>query len=102
MRNAPIPSEVRQGNLRRTMFSVSAEYYDLIYGSKDYRGEVEKLRNLFAKYVPEARSILDAACGTAEHLRFLSDYQTVGLDFDFALSSWQRTNFREAIFMLPI
>ena len=102
MRNAPIPSEVRQGNLRRTMFSESAEYYDLIYGSKDYRGEVEKLRNLFAKYVPEARSILDAACGTAEHLRFLSDYQTVGLDFDFALSSWQRTNFREAIFILPI
>lgn len=39
------------------MFSESAEYYDLIYGSKDYRGEVEKLRNLFAKYVPEARSI---------------------------------------------
>jgi len=66
------------------MFSESAEYYDLIYGSKDYRGEVEKLRNLFAKYVPEARSILDVACGTAEHLRFLSDYQTVGLDIDSA------------------
>jgi ubiquinone/menaquinone biosynthesis C-methylase UbiE len=50
------------------MFSESAEYYDLIYQSKDYRGEVEKLRNLFAKYVPEARSILDVGCGTAEHL----------------------------------
>lgn len=78
------PSGVRQDNLRGTMFSESAEYYDLIYGSKDYRGEVEKLRNLFAKYVPEVRSILDVACGTAEHLRFLSHYQTVGLDIDSA------------------
>jgi SAM-dependent methyltransferase len=84
MRNAPVPFRVHQDNLYRTMFSESAEYYDLIYRSKDYRGEVEKLRNLFAKYAPEARSILDVACGTAEHLRFLSDYQTGGLDIDAA------------------
>ncbi len=64
------------------MFSESAEYYDLVYRSKDYQNEAEKLRHLFAKYVPKARSILDVACGTAEHLRFLSEYQTVGLDID--------------------
>jgi SAM-dependent methyltransferase len=64
------------------MFTESAEHYDLVYRSKDYQGEVEKLRHLFAKYVPKARSILDVACGTAEHLRFLPDYQTVGLDID--------------------
>jgi hypothetical protein len=43
------------------MFSESAEYYDLIYQSKDYRGEVEKLRNLFAKYVSEAGPYLMSA-----------------------------------------
>ncbi len=64
------------------MFSESAEYYDLIYRSKNYRGEAEKLRDLFARYVPGARSILDVACGTAEHVRFLSEYQTAGLDID--------------------
>jgi SAM-dependent methyltransferase len=64
------------------MFIESAEYYDLVYGSKDYQGEVEKLRNLFAQYVPKVQSILDVACGTGEHLRFLSSHQTVGLDID--------------------
>ena len=64
------------------MFSESAEYYDLVYRWKDYRGEAEKLRELFAQYVPQARSILDIACGTAEHLRFLSQYDMVGLDIN--------------------
>jgi SAM-dependent methyltransferase len=76
------PSGVRQDNLHKAMFTESAEYYDLVYGSKDYRGEVDKLCNLFAKYVPKVQSILDVACGTGEHLRFLSEYQAEGLDID--------------------
>jgi SAM-dependent methyltransferase len=80
------------------MFSESTEYYDLIYQWKDYRGEVEKLRDLFARYVPGARSILDVACGTAEHLRFLSEYQTVGLDIDSAFIRLAKKKFPQADF----
>jgi SAM-dependent methyltransferase len=64
------------------MFSESAEYYDLVYRWKDYKGEAEKLSKLFVKYVPSPQSILDVGCGTAEHLRFLSGYRMVGLDID--------------------
>jgi SAM-dependent methyltransferase len=64
------------------MFSSSAEYYDLVYGKKDYRGEADRLRQLFRQLVPQARTVLDIACGTGEHLRFLSEYQVAGIDIE--------------------
>ncbi|MBV9875302.1 MAG: class I SAM-dependent methyltransferase [Verrucomicrobia bacterium] len=64
------------------MFSVSAEYYDLVYGNKDYQGETDRLRGLFRRFVPEGRTILDIACGTGEHLRLLPEYQVAGIDLE--------------------
>ncbi|MBV8213550.1 MAG: class I SAM-dependent methyltransferase [Verrucomicrobia bacterium] len=64
------------------MFSGSAEYYDLVYGKKDYRGETDRLRELFRRFVPEGRTILDIACGTGEHLRFLPEYRVSGIDLE--------------------
>ena len=64
------------------MFSTSAEYYDLVYGKKDYRAETDRLRALFHQFVPHGRSILDIACGTGEHLRFLPEYQVTGIDLE--------------------
>ena len=66
------------------MFSSSAEYYDLVYGKKDYQGETDRLRGLFRRFVPDGRTILDIACGTGEHLRLLPDYQVAGIDLDRA------------------
>ena len=66
----------------QAMFSASAEYYDLLYGKKDYRGETDRLRELFRRCVPEGRTILDIACGTGEHLRFLPEYQVAGIDLE--------------------
>jgi ubiquinone/menaquinone biosynthesis C-methylase UbiE len=64
------------------MFSSSAEYYDLVYSKKDYRGETDRLRELFRQFVPQGRTILDIACGTGEHLRFLPEYEVVGIDLE--------------------
>ena len=63
-------------------YSASAEYYDLVYGNKDYRGETDRLRELFRRFVPEGRTILDIACGTGEHLRFLPEYKVSGIDLE--------------------
>jgi SAM-dependent methyltransferase len=66
----------------QAVFSASAEYYDLVYGKKDYQGESDRLRGLFRRFVPDGRTILDIACGTGEHLRFLSEYQVAGVDLE--------------------
>lgn len=66
------------------MFQESAALYDRIYGKvKNYADEAEKVRTLISKHRPEARSILDVACGTGEHARFLSStYEVDGLDLN--------------------
>ncbi len=54
------------------MFSRTARYYDLIYSFKDYASEVGKIRDVIRTEHPAARSILDVACGTAEHAKLLT------------------------------
>jgi SAM-dependent methyltransferase len=66
----------------QAMFSSSADYYDLVYGKKDYRGETDRLRELFRQFVPRGRTLLDIACGTGEHLRFLPEYEVAGIDLE--------------------
>ncbi len=66
------------------VYSKSAPWYDLIYSFKDYAGEVDRLRGML-----EARArrpllrLLDVACGTGEHLRFLREfYEVEGIDLN--------------------
>jgi len=64
------------------MYEKFAEVYDFIYNFKDYKAEVIKLKNLIEKYKKsEGNNLLDIACGTAEHLKYLKDdYTCVGVD----------------------
>jgi len=55
------------------MFAATAELYDIIYGFKDYAAEVAKVRAVIDAERPNARSILDVACGTGEHARHLAE-----------------------------
>lgn len=60
------------------------EVYDLLMRSrgKDYKNEAAEVRRLVRERKPGASSLLDAACGTGLHLRFLVDLfeRTEGLD----------------------
>ncbi len=71
------------------MFSESAELYDLIYAQfKDYPAEAERIAALIRQVHPEARRLLDVACGTGEHARLLAQshgFQVDGLDLDPAM-----------------
>ncbi len=63
------------------MFSKTARYYDLIYAAKDYEAEARNIEALIHREHPGAKSILDAACGTGEHARFLArSFQVDGID----------------------
>ena len=65
------------------MFLESAELYDAIYHFKNYARECERLRALIADAVPGARTILDVACGTGEHAKFLKQHYAIdGVDLN--------------------
>lgn len=68
------------------MFSEAPEHYDLVYRSfKDYETEASNIAARLRTVAPEARSILDVACGTGEHARYLHDvhgYDVHGLDIE--------------------
>ena len=63
------------------MFSNSANWYDALYSSKDYEAEAERITAIVRAECPSARTILDEACGTGEHDRYLSrDFHVDGVD----------------------
>jgi len=65
------------------MFLQSAELYDAIYHFKNYARECDRLRALIEEAAPAARTILDVACGTGEHAKFLKEHYAIdGVDLN--------------------
>ena|ERR1700674_5138423 len=64
-------------------FVDSAELYDAIYHFKDYAHECERIAALIGEAAPNARTLLDVACGTGNHARFLKQrYAVDGVDIN--------------------
>ena len=62
-------------------YTKSARLYDSLSGQKDYAAASATLRKVLRKVAPNARSLLDVACGTGRHLQHLRDHFSVaGLD----------------------
>lgn len=65
------------------MFSKTAAWYDALYSSKDYQKESDLVIRLIQEKHPSAKTVLDVACGTAEHDKYLSRvYQVDGMDIN--------------------
>lgn len=69
--------------------ALSAALYDRIYTPiKDYSAEAGQVATLIRRARPRCRTLLDVACGTAEHARVLRDvhgFEVDGVDLDPAL-----------------
>jgi ubiquinone/menaquinone biosynthesis C-methylase UbiE len=65
------------------VFEKSAEWYDALYSFKDYQKESEAITDLLKMEHPQAKTILDVACGTGEHDKYLSlSYEVDGVDIN--------------------
>lgn len=66
------------------MYKEFADIYDLIYSFKDYKKEVKKIKKLIKKYKStDGSELLDVACGTGEHLKYLEDsFICTGVDIN--------------------
>jgi SAM-dependent methyltransferase len=63
------------------LFDKSARFYDALYHFKDYNEATAKLDQAIKRFAPNARSILDTACGTGKHIQLLMNkYECEGLD----------------------
>lgn len=62
------------------------ELYDLEYSFKDYAGEAATLERIVRARNPDAKSLLDVACGTGKHLEHLrATFTCEGTDIDEGL-----------------
>ena len=62
------------------------DLYDVEYAFKDYAAEAETLTAIVRRRLPEARTLLDVACGTGKHLEHLrASFECEGVDLDEGL-----------------
>lgn len=66
------------------LYRALGQYYDLIYSFKDYRKEAARLSRLIVERHPgHPKTLLDVACGTGQHLRYLSKrFNCQGVDIE--------------------
>ena len=74
------------------MFSQTAQYYDKIYGFKDYQAEARDVITLVQEHLRSGgHRLLDVACGTGKHVEHLKQHFAVeGLDISEELLALAR------------
>lgn len=65
------------------MFEKSQRFYDAVYSFKDYPGEADVILHKVSDAKPQAKTLLDVACGTGMHLaEFKRNFEVFGVDAD--------------------
>ena len=64
-----------------SIFDEYASFYDVLYHDKKFAEEAEFVHKLIQECHPQAKTILDFGCGTANHaLLLVNDYEICGVD----------------------
>lgn len=75
------------------LFGNLAKYYDCLYSFKNYATEANNILALIHEAQPQAKTLLDVACGTAKHLHYFKDcFYCVGMDCSESMLALARTN----------
>ena len=65
------------------MFTKTAKHYDAVYADKNYEDESELITSLISERVPDAKTLLDVACGTGKHLEHMQQtFECTGVELD--------------------
>jgi ubiquinone/menaquinone biosynthesis C-methylase UbiE len=81
---------------KQILYTDLARYYDLIYSWKDYQKEAAAIRGLIAKYKrSKGNDLLEVACGTGRHIRYLKDeFRVLGTDISAGMLAVARRNIK--------
>lgn len=84
-----------------SFYSKLAKYYDLIYASKNYKHEAQRLHELIQRYKTSAgNNLLDVACGTGSHIKYLKvNYETMGFDISEEMLAIARKKTKDVPFV---
>jgi ubiquinone/menaquinone biosynthesis C-methylase UbiE len=76
------------------------KYYDLIYSFKDYKREASQIKKIIARHKKSGgNELLDVACGTGEHLKFLKgSFRCMGVDVNSEMLNVARKKVRGVVF----
>jgi ubiquinone/menaquinone biosynthesis C-methylase UbiE len=62
------------------VFTDIAPFYDLVKSHRNHDAEAASIRGLIHQYAPQAKTVLEVACGTGTLLARLKEYERVGVD----------------------
>ncbi len=85
---------------KQLLYTDLAKYYDLIYSFKAYKKESEQVKRFIKKYKKsEGKELLDVACGTGKHLKYLQDkFNCTGVDINEGMLKIAKENFPNVTF----
>ena len=83
------------------LYTKSSDLYDVFYGDKDYKQEVEILFEIIKKHkFDDIKSILDVACGTGNLIQYFKNYfqEVEGADLSRNLLEVAKKKFPDTTF----
>ncbi len=81
-----------------TAFKDYAQFYDLLYGDKDYRAEAAFVGRLLKRWAPAGTALLEAGCGSGHHASYMAEagYHLTGIDMSADMVELARSRLAEA------
>jgi SAM-dependent methyltransferase len=78
------------------LYRHSAEWFDIRYAQKDYGRDAKIFADVIARLNPNAKTLLDVACGTGRHLEHLEGtYRSEALDLSAELLRIAKSRLRD-------